>query len=208
MHSFLKTFTYAIKIKIVCGISSLRTIRTKWYFYSLTLKEQTGIIKSINASAFLYLPLAYVVCEKSCFQSCLSFSQSVILSVHRRGRFKLVHLGTPFYFFPGPVGKQAVVLQLKGLLVVFTSIHLWALPTVMRIVNIMISHFVFWMNRKGYQEHSQSANKAAHSGFETQRRRHQKSKRGASVAPKMDMCPPKIKKQQTFEVQIIIQSST
>ena len=28
-----------------------------------------------------------------------------------------------------------------------------------------------------------SANKAAHSGFETQRRRHQKSKTGVSVAP-------------------------
>ena len=36
------------------------------------------------------------------------------------------------------------------------------------------------------------ANKAAHSGFETQRRRHQKSKTGASVAQQKDMCPPKI----------------
>ena len=35
-----------------------------------------------------------------------------------------------------------------------------------------------------------SANKAAHSGFETQRRHHQKSETRVSVAPKMDMCPP------------------
>ena len=35
----------------------------------------------------------------------------------------------------------------------------------------------------------QSSNKAAHSGFETQRRCHQKSKTGVPVAPKMDMCP-------------------
>ena len=34
-----------------------------------------------------------------------------------------------------------------------------------------------------------SVNKAAHSGFETQRRRHQKSETGVSVAPKM--CPAK-----------------
>ena len=32
-----------------------------------------------------------------------------------------------------------------------------------------------------------NANKAAHSGFETQRRRHQKSKTGVPVAPKKDM---------------------
>ena len=38
----------------------------------------------------------------------------------------------------------------------------------------------------------QSLNKAAHSGFETQRRCHQKSETGVSVAPKMDMCPTKI----------------
>ena len=37
-----------------------------------------------------------------------------------------------------------------------------------------------------------SANKAAHSGFETQRRHHQKSKTEVSVAPKIDMCPTKI----------------
>ena len=34
-----------------------------------------------------------------------------------------------------------------------------------------------------------SANKVSHSGFETQRRHHQKFKTGASVVPKMDMCP-------------------
>ena len=37
----------------------------------------------------------------------------------------------------------------------------------------------------------QSSNKAAHSGFETQRRHHQKSETGVSVAPKMDMCQTK-----------------
>ena len=36
-----------------------------------------------------------------------------------------------------------------------------------------------------------SVNKAAHSGFETKGRRHQKSKRGVSVAPRKDSCPPK-----------------
>ena len=36
----------------------------------------------------------------------------------------------------------------------------------------------------------QSVNKAAHSGLETQRRCHQKSKTGVSVAPQKDMCPP------------------
>ena len=35
-----------------------------------------------------------------------------------------------------------------------------------------------------------NANKAAHSGFETQRRCHQKSKIGVSVAHKKDLCPP------------------
>ena len=34
-----------------------------------------------------------------------------------------------------------------------------------------------------------SANKAAHSGFETQRRHHQKTETDIS-GPKMDMCPP------------------
>ena len=38
-----------------------------------------------------------------------------------------------------------------------------------------------------------SSNKAAHSGFETQRRHHQKFETGVSVAPKMDMCPTKKK---------------
>ena len=38
-----------------------------------------------------------------------------------------------------------------------------------------------------------SMNKAAHSGFETQRIHHQ-SKTGVSVALKMDTCPPKFKK--------------
>ena len=37
-----------------------------------------------------------------------------------------------------------------------------------------------------------SANKAAHSGFETQRRCHQKSQTGVSETPQKDMCPPKI----------------
>ena len=36
-----------------------------------------------------------------------------------------------------------------------------------------------------------NANKAAHSGFETQRRHHQKSKTGVPVTTKKDMCPPK-----------------
>ena len=35
-----------------------------------------------------------------------------------------------------------------------------------------------------------NVNKAAHSGFETQRRCHQKSKIGVSVAHKKDLCPP------------------
>ena len=37
-----------------------------------------------------------------------------------------------------------------------------------------------------------SVNKAAHSGFETQRRRHQKSKTRVSVTRKKVLCPPKI----------------
>ena len=36
-----------------------------------------------------------------------------------------------------------------------------------------------------------SVYKAAHSGFETQRRHRQKSKRGVSVAPQKDTCKPK-----------------
>ena len=39
-----------------------------------------------------------------------------------------------------------------------------------------------------------SANNAAHSDFENQNIYHQKSKTEVSVAPKMDMCPPKIYK--------------
>ena len=37
-----------------------------------------------------------------------------------------------------------------------------------------------------------SMNKAAYSGFESQRRRHQESKTRVSVAQKKDLCPPKI----------------
>ena len=37
-----------------------------------------------------------------------------------------------------------------------------------------------------------SANKATHSGFETQRRRHQKSKTGVSVAPQKGLMSSKI----------------
>ena len=37
-----------------------------------------------------------------------------------------------------------------------------------------------------------SANKAAHSGFETQRRHHQKSKTGYQWPHKKDLCLPKI----------------
>ena len=37
-----------------------------------------------------------------------------------------------------------------------------------------------------------SMTKATHSGFETQRRRHQKAETGVSVVPKMDMCITKI----------------
>ena len=42
----------------------------------------------------------------------------------------------------------------------------------------------------------QSLNKAAHSGFEIQRRHHQKSETGVSEAPKIDMCPTKIFKKK------------
>ena len=44
----------------------------------------------------------------------------------------------------------------------------------------------------------QRLNKAAHSGFETQMRHHQKSETGVSVAPKMDMCPTKILEKKVF----------
>ena len=43
------------------------------------------------------------------------------------------------------------------------------------------------------------ANKAAHSGFEIQRRRHQKSKTAISVSPQMDMCPTKILKKDSYD---------
>ena len=39
-----------------------------------------------------------------------------------------------------------------------------------------------------------SANKAAHSGFEAQRRHHKKSKRGVSVAPQKGLMSSKLKK--------------
>ena len=41
-----------------------------------------------------------------------------------------------------------------------------------------------------------SLNKVARSGSETQRRWHQKSKTGVSVASKMDLCPTKINKKR------------
>ena len=50
------------------------------------------------------------------------------------------------------------------------------------------------VNLKEHTSHTPlpSVNKAALSGFETQRRRHQKSKTGVSVLPEKNMCPPKI----------------
>ena len=48
-----------------------------------------------------------------------------------------------------------------------------------------------------------SANKAAHSSFETQRRHHQKFETGVSVAPKMDMCPTKILKKKEGSLLIV-----
>ena len=36
-----------------------------------------------------------------------------------------------------------------------------------------------------------SMNKAVHSGFEMQKRHHQKSKTGVSVTPRKDLCSPK-----------------
>ena len=46
-----------------------------------------------------------------------------------------------------------------------------------------------------------SMNKAAHFGFETQRRHHQKSKTGASVAPQKSSCPPNFFLKRTIEVK-------
>ena len=43
-----------------------------------------------------------------------------------------------------------------------------------------------------------SANKAAHSSFETRRRRHQKSKTRVSLPHKKDLCPPKISMEILF----------
>ena len=43
-----------------------------------------------------------------------------------------------------------------------------------------------------------SVNKAAHPGFETQIRHHQKSKTGVSVAPQKDLYPPNILKKKRF----------
>ena len=53
---------------------------------------------------------------------------------------------------------------------------------------------------KEINEKIQSANKAAYSDFETQRRRHQKSDTGVSVAPKKDTCPANIKKKTSKEI--------
>ena len=48
-----------------------------------------------------------------------------------------------------------------------------------------------------------SANKAAHSGFETKRRCHQRSVTGVSVVPKMDIHQTFLKKKCTVEIQCI-----
>ena len=48
-----------------------------------------------------------------------------------------------------------------------------------------------------------SVNKAAHSGFETQRRCHQKSKTRVSVAPQKDLCPLKIFLKKVGNVKLI-----
>ena len=45
-----------------------------------------------------------------------------------------------------------------------------------------------------YHMPPQSSNKATYSGFETQRRRHQKSKTGVGVVPQMDFCSANINK--------------
>ena len=47
-----------------------------------------------------------------------------------------------------------------------------------------------------------SVNKVAHSGFETQRRRHKKSETGVSVAPQKDLCPSKILKGKSLAVTL------
>ena len=50
-----------------------------------------------------------------------------------------------------------------------------------------------------------SANKAAHSGFETQRRHHQKSKRRVSGAPKKGLMSSKkfLKKEEEFKTLVL-----
>ena len=53
-----------------------------------------------------------------------------------------------------------------------------------------------------------SANKAAHSGFETQRRHHQNTKTGVSVAHKKDLYPPKTKKQKLSQEGLSVESQT
>ena len=64
------------------------------------------------------------------------------------------------------------------------------------------------VNLMEYISHTppQSLNKAAHSGFKTQRRHHQKSKTGVSVAPQMKMCPTKffLKKYEYVFLQLKI----
>ena len=52
------------------------------------------------------------------------------------------------------------------------------------------------VNLSEYGTHvpSPSANKAAHCGFETQSRRHQKAKTGVSVTLLKELSPPNIKK--------------
>ena len=44
-----------------------------------------------------------------------------------------------------------------------------------------------------------------HSGFETQRRHHQKSKTRVPVAPKKDMCPTQTLKKIEYELSIMCQ---
>ena len=54
-----------------------------------------------------------------------------------------------------------------------------------------------------------NANKAFHSGFESERRHHQKLKTGKSVAPQKDLCPPKffLKKTSCFYVSAQLESA-
>ena len=50
-----------------------------------------------------------------------------------------------------------------------------------------------------------SVNKAAYSGFEAQRRCHQKSKTGVSVAPQKDLCSPKFFLEKTLKKPISVE---